>query len=138
MIVQLQLAPTGARVLGMGSGLFGFIFIGIICLFIILFGRCAKDQGTRMLLSCVVPVIIFGLPLLIVLSSPRADPYDTVKATQEYDTTYLPRVTIGVFQILFAVLALVSFLGTHACKPVNASRIEDDIENFDPATHVYK
>ena len=138
MIVQLQLAPTGARVLGMGSGLFGFIFIGIICLFIILFGRCAKDQGTRMLLSCVVPVIIFGLPLLIVLSSPRADPYDTVKATQEYDTTYLPRVIIGVFQILFAVLALVSFLGTHACKPVNASRIEDDIENFDPATHVYK
>ena len=91
-----------------------------------------------MLLSCVVPVIIFGLPLLIVLSSPRADPYDTVKATQEYDTTYLPRVIIGVFQILFAVLALVSFLGTHACKPVNASRIEDDIENFDPATHVYK
>jgi len=138
MIVQLQLAPTGARVLGMGSGLFGFIFIGIICLFIILFGRCAKDQGTRMLLSCVVPVIIFGLPLLIVLSSPRADPYDTVKATQEYDTTYLPRVIIGVFQILFAVLALISFLGTHACKPVNASRIEDDIENFDPATHVYK
>ena len=138
MIVQLQLAPTGARVLGMGSGLFGFIFIGIICLFIILFGRCAKDQGTRMLLSCVVPVIIFGLPLLIVLYSPRADPYDTVKATQEYDTTYLPRVIIGVFQILFAVLALVSFLGTHACKPVNASRIEDDIENFDPATHVYK
>jgi energy-coupling factor transporter transmembrane protein EcfT len=138
MIVLQQLAPQGVRVLGMGQGLFGFIFVGIICLFIILIGRCAKDPATRMIVSCVVPTVIFGLPLLIVLISPRADPYDKVKLTQEYDTTYLPRGAIGTFQILMVLVAFVSYLSTHACKSVNSSRVENDIENFDPATHVYK
>ena len=138
MIVLQQIAPEGARVLGMGSGLFGFIFVGIICLFIILFGRCAKEPGTRMLLSCVVPSLIFGLPLLIVLASPRADPYDADKLSIEYDTTYLPRIFIGIFQVIFAILAFVSFLGTHACKAVTAARIDNDVENIDPAMHLYK
>ena len=136
--MSTELAPEGIRVLGMGQGLFGFIFVGIICLIIIIVGRCAKTAKNRLLLSVVVPIVIFGFPLLIVLASPRADPYDKDKAKQEYDGTYLPRVIIGFFQICFAIVAFVSWLGTHGCQAVNASRVEDDVENFDPATHVYK
>ena len=138
VLLQTSVAEASPRVLGMGNGLFGFIFIGIICVFIVIIGRCAKEQSKRLILSVVVPLVIFGLPLLIVLSSPRADPYATSKADIEYDQTYIPRIVVGIFQALFVVVAVVSVMVTHACKPVQASRIEDDIEMYDPASHVFK
>ena len=124
--------------LGMGGGLFGFIFVGIICLGLILVGRCVRETGTKVLLTCVVPFFIFALPLLIILSSPRADPYKVIEQEPEYDQTMIPRLVTASFQILFVILALVSYLMTHACKPVHSSLIEDDVENFDASTFVFK
>jgi len=148
MLTLLQLPPQGPRVLGMGAGLFAFMFLGLLSLFSILFGRCQKGGGLKALFVCVLPLICFGLPIGILLIAPRADPYDTDgmerydlfanKSYPQYDLTYRPRVVIGVLQILFFILAVISFLAVHGCKPVTASRIEDDIEYHDPATHVYK
>ena len=141
MLVLLQSASirtAGPRVLGMGGGLFGFIFVGVICLVLILVGRCVRDTGTKVLLTCVVPMVIFALPLLIVLSSPRADPYKLETVEPEYDQTWIPRLVTASFQILFVIIAIVSYVLTHACKPVHGSRVEDDVEDFDTATYVFK
>ena len=148
MFTLLQLPPQGPRVLGMGSGLFAFLFLGILSLIAIMVGRCQKQGGTRVALTCIVPIVIFGLPLGILLISPRADPYNTDgverydpfanKSYPQYDLTYRPRVAIGVVQIIFCILAIASFLTVHACKPVEAQRVDNDIEYHDPATHIYK
>ena len=138
VLLQTSAVAESSRVLGVGGGLFGFIFVGIICACLIIVGRCMKDQGKRLLFSVVIPLVIFGLPLLIVLSSPRADPYASTKVDIEYDETYIPRVVVGIVQAIFVVVAIISVMVTHACKPVRAARIEDDIEIYDPASHVFK
>ena len=135
MLTLLQLAPRGVRVLGMGSGLFAMIFLGIIALFSILIGRCQKTGSLRAGLVCGVPLVILGIPLAILLLSPRADPYDTIKQEQEYNETYFPRIFIGIFQILFFIAAIISYMVTHGCKGKNALRVENDVETFDPAIH---
>ena len=97
-----------------------------------------RDTGTKVLLTCVVPLVIFVLPLFIVLASPRADPYKVVTVEPVYDETWIPRLVTASFQILFVIIAIVSYVVTHFCKPVHSSRIEDDIEDFDTATYVFK
>ena len=138
VIKMVALASRSPRIIGMGSGLFAFMLIGFITLIIILVGRCQKTSSQRLLISVVVPLVIFVLPLSLVLISPRADPYNTIKLTMEYDLTYRPRIAIGVIQSLFVMVAIASFLATHGFQPVNSKRIEDDVENFDPKIHVYK
>ena len=81
------------------------------------------------------------LPLIFLLASPRSDPYaseDSLPSNIAYDQTWHRRIAVGVFQILFVIAAILSFIITHAAKPIQSNRVDDDVENFDPALKIYK
>lgn len=66
----LTIVDSG-RVLGLGTGLFSVLFLGIIGFLLCIFGRFLSD-GTKKLLFCAVGWLIFLIPFLFILFAPKA------------------------------------------------------------------
>ena len=140
--VETQRPNSSVMVGSIGPGLFWLLFTGSIMLTICVVVNLKvikMGAGARAGLNGFA-LLLFGTPFLFYVLSrkePRVNPYIVEDLEFTY-TNYWARVALFITTGIIALVGLLSYVGVYAAKPIQAEFHEDDIEQFDPRTHIYR
>ena len=135
--------PNSSVMVGsVGPGLFWLLLTGsfmiVMCLVVNL--KVVKlKAGPRAGLNCLA-ALTFGLPFLFFVGS-RKEPRTSEYITEDLEFTYpnyWTRIAMVVINCIITILGALSYTVGYAATPIQAEFVEDDLESFNPRTHVYR
>ena len=131
----------------LGPGLFWLALLGGIAITLLLIVNVVLNKkqlkaGPRSGITAAA-LVMFIAPAIYYIRidpneyAPRSQP--CINLNEEFvDRTFWPRVGFFALSCVMTCVGCGGFLGIYAIKPVQAELHEDDIESFDPRTHIYR
>ena len=140
--IEAQRPNSSVMVGSIGPGLFWLLFTGsiMVALCAITNLKIIKVSGGERAGLNSFAILLFGIPFLFYVFSrkePRVNAFIVEDLEFTY-TNYWTRVALFITSGLIALIGLLSYVGIYAAKPIQAEFHEDDIERFDPRTHIYR
>ena len=135
--------PNSSEMVGsIGPGLFWLLLTGsfmiVLCLIVNL--KVIKlKAGPRAGLN-LIAALMFGIPFLFFVGS-RKEPRTNEFIVEDLEFTYTNywiRIALLVVNCMVSLFGFFSYVVGYAAKPIQAEFLEDDLESFDPRTHIYR
>ena len=131
----------------LGEGLFWLALLGGIAITLLLIVNVVLNKkqlkaGPRSGITAAALVMFIGPAIYYIRIdpneyAPRSQP--CINLNEEFvDRTFWPRVGFFALSCVMTCVGCGGYVGIYAIKPVQAELHEDDIESFDPRTHVYR